>query len=52
MSSSESHFEDPKQEIRLHLMRNDFMLDMQKGPSEGAMVQIELTLEAKGPKDI
>ena len=28
---------------RLHLMRNDFMLDMQKG-SEDAMVQIELIL--------
>lgn len=25
-------------------MRNDFMLDMQKGPAEGAMVQIELIL--------
>lgn len=36
--------EDPKHDIRLHLMRNDFMLDMQKGPAEGAMVQIELIL--------
>ena len=36
---------DLKQEIRLHLMRNDFMLDMQKGPSEAAMTQIELSLE-------
>eukprot|EP00434_Breviolum_minutum_P012976 symbB.v1.2.011441.t1/scaffold762.1/size178242/2 len=34
---------DPKHDIRLHLMRNDFMLDMQKG-SEGAMVQIELNM--------
>ncbi|CAK8997870.1 Glutathione synthetase (GSH synthetase) (GSH-S) (Glutathione synthase) [Durusdinium trenchii] len=34
---------DPKEEIRLHLMRNDFMLDTQKG-SEGAMIQIELNM--------
>ncbi|CAL1163782.1 unnamed protein product [Cladocopium goreaui] len=35
---------DPKDDIRLHLMRNDFMLDTQKGPAEGAMVQIELNM--------
>lgn len=39
-----SCLKDPKDDIRLHLMRNDFMLDTQKGPAEGAMVQIELTL--------
>ncbi|CAJ1404285.1 unnamed protein product, partial [Effrenium voratum] len=35
---------DPARDIRLHLMRNDFMLDTQKAPSEGAMVQIELNM--------
>lgn len=37
---------DPKQDVRLHVMRNDFMLDTQIGASGQPMKQIELNMIA------